>query len=640
MSVLPDHDNIESYTVHSAISWPDTVKITGVTIASQKNLKATGFAFEKIDSLSLVKNSDRNLGELLKENSNVYIKTYGQGSLATPSFRGTGASHTQVLWNGQNINSPMLGQTDFSLVPVFFADAVTVFHGGGSLYTTSGGIGGSIAFENLPAWASPTEATLNTSMGSYGLYNVFSGFRTSIKKIHLSTRIFHSEAVNNFSYKNTALSQIDPPTERRSDAGYKQNGLMQEVYFQANSKNLLSLKTWLQQTHRQIPQPMVVQPRNGNEFQDQKFIRTIASWDYFGKKINLNSTVAWFYEDFYYRNIISEIVSQSFTNSFQVHASAQKEFKKVGNLTLTAIFENHNVHTNNYINPKTRTISGIVLNFTRKTGQNGELSMNIRKEMVNQYDAPLLPSLGYTYYLSDKKSLYLKANLSRNYNYPSLNDLYWNPGGNPDLVSENGYTGEAGIGINTKSGYIKNFSMNLTTYYASIDDWIIWQPDAVFSYWTPQNIRKVNSHGIEFKSSVSVIYKTLNAKLSTSYTYTVARNKYLISPDDLSYNKQLIYTPLHAFNSNLHVACKSLFTSYGLEVTGKRFTTSDNSRFMPAYGLHNLALGVRFHKLGLQYEIQFNVNNILNSSYQSIAWQPMPGRNYRLSLKIKFTKNE
>jgi len=46
---------------------------------------------------------------------------------------GASASHTMVTWNGININSPMLGQLDFSLIPASFLDEVEVFYCSGSI---------------------------------------------------------------------------------------------------------------------------------------------------------------------------------------------------------------------------------------------------------------------------------------------------------------------------------------------------------------------------------------------------------------------------------------------------------------------------------------------------------------------------
>ncbi len=53
--------------------------------------------------------------------------------MATASFRGTAPSHTQVSWNGISISSPMLGMVDFSLIPVYIIDDLTLKHGAASL---------------------------------------------------------------------------------------------------------------------------------------------------------------------------------------------------------------------------------------------------------------------------------------------------------------------------------------------------------------------------------------------------------------------------------------------------------------------------------------------------------------------------
>ena len=52
--------------------------------------------------------------------------------LSSISFRGTGASHTAVLWNGINVNQPTIGQSDFSLFPVLAFNKVKVVYGSSS----------------------------------------------------------------------------------------------------------------------------------------------------------------------------------------------------------------------------------------------------------------------------------------------------------------------------------------------------------------------------------------------------------------------------------------------------------------------------------------------------------------------------
>ena len=70
--------------------------------------------------------------------------------VASPSFRGTNASQTAVLWNGIPINSMFTGQTDFNTILTGSIDKLTIRSGSGSVPFGSGAIGGSILFDNSP----------------------------------------------------------------------------------------------------------------------------------------------------------------------------------------------------------------------------------------------------------------------------------------------------------------------------------------------------------------------------------------------------------------------------------------------------------------------------------------------------------
>src|ERR1035437_9405047 len=62
----------------------------------------TGNKIQQMDSALLAIYSGNNLADLLAQQSLVFIKSYGPGMLSTPSFRGTQADQTAILWNGFN----------------------------------------------------------------------------------------------------------------------------------------------------------------------------------------------------------------------------------------------------------------------------------------------------------------------------------------------------------------------------------------------------------------------------------------------------------------------------------------------------------------------------------------------------------
>jgi len=89
----------------------------------------------------------------------------------------------------------------------------------------------------------------------------------------------------------------------------------------------------------------------------------------------------------------------------------------------------------------------------------------------------------------------------------------------------------------------------------------------------------------------------------------------------------------------LRAEWKTYFLSVASHFTGKRFTNTSNTRYMPAYQLTDLLLGMSFPFKNMKhtsFSVQLNVNNLFDIDYQAIAWQPMPGRNMEIQLKYNF----
>ena len=99
-----------------------TIRTETVTVRAQRSLRDIGAQKTPLDTTVLRENITNSLADVLSQNSSIFIKSYGRGTLATASFRGTAPSHTQVTWNGMKMNSPMLGMVDFSLIPSYLID--------------------------------------------------------------------------------------------------------------------------------------------------------------------------------------------------------------------------------------------------------------------------------------------------------------------------------------------------------------------------------------------------------------------------------------------------------------------------------------------------------------------------------------
>lgn len=214
----------------------DTLDLQMVEITSRKVQKTAGYKVVTVDSSLMSDRNTATIAELMAGTSPVFIRSYGQGGLATASVRGASASHTQVLWNGMNINSPMPGQTDLSLVPVYFIDRVDVLPGAGSLFHTAGGLGGSINLESESLTPKSFGVELMQEAGSFDTYRSFGKINLGSNSVQSSTRLFYIASQNDFKFRNNAESRDDPPLQKRQNSAYEQMGILQELGWDMNEK--------------------------------------------------------------------------------------------------------------------------------------------------------------------------------------------------------------------------------------------------------------------------------------------------------------------------------------------------------------------------------------------------------------------
>ncbi len=161
-----------------AQSITDSVQVLDEIVLSDSKLinYASGVKKSVLND-SVLKQNSKSLTTLLAFNSNLYFKENGYGMVSSPSFRGTNASQTAVIWNGININSQLNGQTDFNTISTSNYNSIAIRSGGGSVQYGSGAIGGSIHLNNKLAFDSHFDNSVQISYGSFNTKQT--GFNSS-----------------------------------------------------------------------------------------------------------------------------------------------------------------------------------------------------------------------------------------------------------------------------------------------------------------------------------------------------------------------------------------------------------------------------------------------------------------------------
>jgi len=651
-------------------SLSDTIKIGEINIRGARIFKKeeAGIKTTRVDSMVMIDKINVSLSDILSENTTVFIKDHGRGAMATASFRGTAPSHTQVYWNGITINSPMLGMTDLSLIPAFIIDDLALNHGAASLSSASGGLGGSINIQNTPVWNNQFSWRYYQGIGSYSTYDEFLQLNIGNKKIQSKTRFYHDYSKNDFEYINKAIQER--PLVRNENADYMKKGFTQEFYVRPSENNVITVKAWGQISNRSLPSVMSYEGDDQSNLNDQTdtTLKVSADWTYYRGKIKFSARSGIDYQQTAYtlNNHIGGVgmipAINSSSNSFCWYNQLNFENNLTNRISYKTSFNFNRFDVEAYEEIRKTGYNRVRNDFSLFAGGYYNcfdwlnLSLVIRDEYTGNTLSPIMFNMGASFRPLKSSDFILKANFSRNYHQPSLNDLYWQPGGNPDLLPEESYTGEFSAEYYIVLGNL-NIEQVFTSYHSKIDDWIIWLP-SFQGYWQPYNLKEVRSYGLEYHLKLIKKIGNIEFQIQGNYALTKSLNYgERLFLGDGSFGKQLPYIPVHSGNVLFSGSYKGYYLRFQNNSYSERFTLSSNEvgsvddsedigagtstsrmNWYYPYFMNNLTVGKDFHFRKYQLGVDFKINNLFGEEYRSVLGRYMPGRNYELMLKISYNK--
>ena len=614
----------------------DTVLVQEKQLDKAKDANA-GTRVSTIDIEILNSNRTKSLAELLSENSVVYIKSLGQGALATSSFRGTSSTHTRVNWNGLNINPPMAGSFNFSQIPVFFTDNVELQYGAGNVKNGTGSIGGSINLSNAPIWDDQIHTRAFVEGGSYSTYTGAASVRVGNSRHSFHTRAYYQQSDNNYTYTNKVLMK-DPFREKRKEAQYKQAGFMQEAYFKTSANTMLSANVWLQYGDRRLPQPIMVSVTQ-HEKQEDFDLRSYIGFDYLWGKHKLFLKGAYFLSTLQYDKWSDgtyKYAEEAFNRSVTYHVGADYHYNlsRFVNLNTTLNYTRDQIKAANF---SSDNIARNVISWQANFRWSATPWLLVNGQFMGEWnDGEFAPtySIGLFAHLHENV-LTLKGNVAYNYRFPSMNDLYWQPGGNSNLTPEKGFSYDLTLGYTPRLGDPFTLNLDAALYLMDIDGWIMWLPTKDW-FWEPRNVQNVRSYGAEL--SAKAIFRTnhFHARLNINYNYSPSVNRERNFDEDDTYKKQLPYIPKHKANALLNIEYKNCFLNYQTNYTGIRYTMADESYKTNAYTIHNITIGYKLSLHKIKITPQIRIENLFDAYYESTQYYPMPLRNCLASVMFEF----
>ncbi|MDO4319318.1 MAG: TonB-dependent receptor [Bacteroidales bacterium] len=658
--------------VSVALSAMSQEQLRGLTVTSRAPLRETALGRTLIDSAALAESPALSLADVLAYNTSVFVKSYGRATLSTVSFRGTSPSHTRVSWNGLDISSPMLGSTDFSTIPSYLVDRASMLHGSSSLTESAGGLGGAVRLSTAPRRESGWHAQYVQGIGSFSTFDEYLRIAWGNDRWQTSTRLVYSSSPNDFKYRNHDKKEniYDDdhnivgsyyPEERNRSGAFKDFHALQQVYYDTRGHGRLGLNLWYTSSDRELPL-LTTDYSDDTAFENRQRNQTLRStlgWERTGLHTKWSATAGYIHTwtAYDYRrdpgNGALATLTRSRSSINTLMAKGSFDWFPTDRLMVTAgVTAYHNAVESHDGDITSADGSVTRIGYDRKRAdismmtslrwrpvQRVGMQAVLRGDIDGDRHTPLIPALMADAVIWPEVNLTVKGSLSRNYRVPSLNDLYYMPGGNPDLRDERGWTYDLGLSAEWTRDGIVRLAASAGWFDSRIDDWILWLP-TVKGFFSPRNIRRVHAYGVETEATAAVSLGrgfTVDGTANWSWTPSINEGE-PVSAADQSVGKQLPYVPRRSASATVRVNYRRWSLLYKWCYYSERFTMSSNSPSLtgrlPKYYMSNVSVERTFDVGRAKLSCKFAVNNLFDEEYLSVLARPMPGINFELFLGV------
>lgn len=570
--------------------------------------------FHRITTLtpSDIQKNSSNLSEVLRFQSPVYVKENGRGAVSSPSFRGTTAQQTAFVWNGININSQFLGQGDVNNIALFGYDQMEVKAGGGSVIYGSGAIGGSIHLNNDLRYNQGFKGVFNSEIASFGTFNNY--MTSSFSNENFSFKATGSHSISENDYEVTELRNYI----NRNGQYYKSNLNLAAAYKIDNQHQL----SWISEVFDgKQHYPVFFESQTPTKYETQNF-RSLLSWDWKTSQFNNILRAAVTEENFqYFANLEQPETSGGMGKNYIIKNDFNYFITRKWNVNIIGEFQQNQAEGigTSGIGDIRRNVFSVAGLLRYITSSKVSFEAGIKKDFVEGFESPVLYSFSGKWKATDWYQM--NVNASKNFRFPSFNDLYWTPGGNPNLKPETSL--QADMNHEFRKG---DFKLILSPYYIRIKDMLRWI-NTPMGYWVPFNTNQVESYGLESQLTYEKQFNNHQLKINAGYIYTKST--------DLEINKQLMYVPLHKIFGNIDYSYRFIRVYAQGMYNGLTYTESNEKRSEALKPYFVMNAGISATVL-TNYTVGFKVNNIFDEIYETIAFYPLPKRNYSIQFNINF----
>jgi iron complex outermembrane receptor protein len=602
-----------------------------VTATRQQSPAASApVTMEVFDVAAPANLTKQTVGEVLAEAQSVFIQENGGLSdLKTISLRGAQAKQVLVLQDNFRLNNPQNGLVDLSVLPLLGIDRIEVARGASAAQYGSESIGGVVHLRTLPP-PQGFSGNVEYTLGDFG---------TDIKRLHLGHAAgpFAASARYGRVRSDGDFDFVDEQGKSQKRANHAL--ARQEVYLRAEANFSTALRASAFHQHVDNEQgvpgslsfPLATATQKdknhltglGWQWQKSRLLQLVAQASY--QKLNLTFDEPAF-----------ALFSQHEIDGFEFILHNRSQLHRQFDLLYGAEASHYALASTDLGKPQRDQRSV----FVQAEWRRGRARANrwseflvmpaIRCDDYSDAGRRLTPKLGLAWRGLDSLGFTARLNIGRSFRVPNLNELYWpsDPyySGNRNLAPEIGYHLDGGVVLQIAQR--GNWQTEVNGFYSRLDNLIVDTPEAS-GRLMPQNIEKAKLFGIESALAWHSPGDRLTCKLA--HTYLKALNA---STASAHYGNPLVYRPRGKLDASFGLRVAQIYFNAAYQFVGKRFTTPDAKMSLPAYRLAHLSASREIAAAGLRLQVAGAIRNLFNKRIQIIRDYPIPGREWRISVRM------
>lgn len=619
---------------------------------------------QSIDEKKLKTLNAQSVADALRYFSGIQLKDFGGvGGIKTVNIRSMGTNHVGIFYDGIQLGNAQNGQIDLGRYSLDNIEEIQLYNGQKSNIFQSAkdfGSSGTIYIRTKrPRFQSGENHRLSAQFktGSFGLVNPELVWEQRLSRyLTMSTSVGYTNANGRYKYRYKRLN-IDNSIAYDTTAT-RQNGDIEALRAESSLFGFLpsgswSAKVYFYNSERGIPGAIVNNVFLNGERQWDRNLFIQGAFDYLlghDYEIKINAKYANDYTHFlrddpqmlyvdnrYWQQEIYVSIAglRRITSWWDFSIASDLQWNKLNaslpSFTYPRRFTEM-VSMATAIKANGFNIQASILATLLQDRAGNDLSGGRKWSSRHEWT----PALFFNWEPFHSNLWSINAFIKKSFRMPTFNDLYYTEIGNATLKPE--YTYQYSIGTIRRwtwpNSILRHIAITGNAYFNKVTNKIIAYPSGQQFRWTMLNLGQVEILGAEISADASASIYDVGIGLCLNYTYQKARD--FTDRDDSYYGHQIPYIPRHSGSTTIQSNWKGWNLNYSFIYTGERYNSQENipRNYEQPWYTHDASLYKEFSLYNISARMGLEVNNLLNQDYEVILNYPMPGRNYKLTIKL------